>query len=168
MASLKLESKAATPRQYAMIGALAALLIGVLCWPADETALVDAGPAAPRGAPAAQMAAKNQTAPKAKTWPTANLDAALRHDPFTSPLLTAQQEVAEQDDGKQEVVQQEDIADLLALKQDGVSMIVRGGEGMIAAVGDRKLRVGDVIGGYRVVAIEMDGVVLERVTGGEK
>lgn len=152
-----------------MIGALAAVLVGAICWPTEEPAAVDAGSAVPRGAAAARMAAASgQTAAKLKKWPAADLDAALRHDPFSSPLLTAQQEVPEQADESQGVVRQAEAAELLALRQDGVSMILRDGGGMIAAVGDRKLHVGDVIGGYRVMAIEMDGVVLERVTGNDK
>lgn len=169
MASLKLESKAITRRQWTTIGALAAVLIGALCWPAEEPAMVDAGPAAPHAAPAAQFAAaKGQTAGKLKKWPAADLDAALRHDPFSSPLLTAHDDVAEPTEESQTLVEQEEATALLALRQDGVSMILRDGDGMVAAVGDRKLRVGDVIGGYRVVAIEMDGVVLEKVTGNDE
>jgi hypothetical protein len=107
------------------------------------------------------MRAKAEAKPQ--TWPHVSLDAALAHDPFSSPLLTAQTAAAEADENNA-APPPEESASLLALKQGGVSMIVREGASIVATVGERKLRVGDVIDGYRVVAIEMDGVVLQRVT----
>ena len=166
MAKLKLQAKTITRRQAGMIALLGVALIGAIYWPADDAATLDAGPgplAVPRAAAARFAAQRAQAQAKTKKWPQVDLDAALRHDPFSSPLLTAQTATADTDNDDAKTLEEQS-ADLLALKQDGVSMIVRDGAGMVATVGERKLRVGDVIDGYRVVAIEMDGVVLERVT----
>ncbi|MGH7134625.1 MAG: hypothetical protein ACREHD_02735 [Pirellulales bacterium] len=166
MAKLKPQAKTITPRQAGMIAVLGVVLIGAIYWPADDAATLDAGPGpgtAPRLAAARFAAQRAQAQPKTKKRPQVDLDAALRHDPFSSSLLIAQTVTTETDDSDAATLP-EPSADLLALQQDGVSMIVRDGGDMIATVGERTLRVGDVIDGYRVVAIEMDGVVLERAT----
>lgn len=163
MPKLKIEAKSVTPRQAVMIGVLGIVLIGAIYWPADDEAALDAGAGPPAPPAAARLAAQRAKAQvKTKTWPQVSLDAALEHDPFSSPLLTARPPIVETvSDDVPTVVGPS--ADLLALKQDGVTMILRDGAGRVAKVGERTLRVGDVIDGYRVVAIEMDGVVLERL-----
>lgn len=164
MAKLKIEGQSVTPRQAMMLAVLGAVLIGATYWPTDDAATLDAGPGPVPPAAAARLAAMRAKAEaKPKTWPHVSLDAALAHDPFSSPLLTAQTAAAEADENNA-APPPEESASLLALKQGGVSMIVREGASIVATVGERKLRVGDVIDGYRVVAIEMDGVVLQRVT----
>jgi hypothetical protein len=166
MARLKLEGSAVTPKQWALLGVLGAALVGAMYWPSDDVAgdaatgesnTVGGAGSGPRGPrirpPAAQSAAKQ--------WPKVDLTAALAHDPFASPLFAPKAEAPAA------ATAEDTAADLLALRQDGVSMIVRDGDGVVATVGERKLRVGDVIDGYRVVAIEMDGVVLERVAANQ-
>lgn len=163
MAKLKLEGSTVTPKHWALFGVLGVALIGAIYWPSDDagdTAAADAGasaagPRAPRIRPVRHEQAVKQ-------WPKVTLDGALAYDPFGSPLFAAKAEppvaaAAAPDAG----------ADLLALRQDGVSVIVRDGDDIVATVGERKLHVGDVIDGYRVVAIEMDGVVLERVAANQ-
>jgi hypothetical protein len=164
MPKLKIEAKTITPRQAIMIAVLGAVLVAAIYWPGGDGAALDAGPG-PGGHPAAaRLAAQHAKAPlKIRNWPHVELESALEHDPFSSPLLTAQTASADIENDDTTTIEEQS-ADLLALKQDGVSMIVRDGAGMIATVGERKLRVGDVIDGYRVTAIEMDGVVLERVS----
>ena len=167
MAKLKIEASTVTPRQWALIAVLAVLLIGVLYWPAND-APADAPntdlPAVPAvaGSAGARLPRARTTPPaEPKQWSQVSLDAALAHDPFAAPLLTAPPPEPSPIEPVAQEEQQEN--ELLALKQDGVTMILRDAGGMVATVGDRKLRVGDVIDGYRVVAIELDGVVLERV-----
>jgi hypothetical protein len=163
MAKLKLETSTVTRRQAVMLGLLAVALIGALYWPSDEIpaempsgdqafmAAGDAGPRLPRR--------KQASPPEAKKWPQVELNVALRHDPFASPLLNGPPPAAPV---VEDLARQQD-AQLLALKQDGVSVVFRDARGIVATVGDQKLRVGDLVGGYRVAAIEMDAVVLERV-----
>jgi hypothetical protein len=165
MAKLKLQANTITRRQAGMIAVLGIVLIGAIYWPVDEAVTFDAGSApsaAPRASAARFAAQRAQAQIKTKNWPRVELDAALGHDPFSSPQLTAQAATAETGNDEAATLEEQS-TDLLALQQDGVSMIVRDGAGMIATVGERKLHVGDVIDGYRVVAIELDGVVLERV-----
>ena len=167
MAKLKIETKAVTPRQWAMIAVLATALLGAIYWPADDAPTLDAGAepgdAAPRSSVAARMAdLRSKTLPAVKKWPQVDVEVALRHDPFSSPLLTAQNATTETETDAA-AKQRDQVADLLALKQDGVSIVLQDDAGLVANVGGLKLHVGDVIDGYQVVAIEMDGVVLERV-----
>ena len=161
MRNLKLETKSVAPRQLMMIAALAVTLIGAVYWPNGDTEAVDPGEnlPGPPSAPGARVRRSSAAVIKPKEWPAADLAAALQYDPFSSPLFAIQQMAS----NEVEAEPTDEHADLLALQQDGVSMIVRDEAGMVANVGDRKLRVGDTIDGYRVVAIEMDGVVLERV-----
>ena len=167
MAKLKIEAATVTPRQWALIAVLAVGLIGALYWPADNAPAdapstdVLAVPAV--GGSAGPRLPRARTTPPAepKQWPQVSLDAALEHDPFAAPSLTAPPPQAAPAEPIAQEEQQE--SELLALKQDGVTMILRDAGGIVATVGNRKLRVGDVIDGYRVVAIELDGVVLERV-----
>lgn len=168
MAKLKIEAQPITLRQGLLIALLAAALIGVLYWPGEETLAPETALSLDEAARPAAAAAKTahkraSVAPRGKVWPSVDLDEVLRHDPFNSPLLIAQKEaaVAEVAGSAASEAQQEVV--LLSLKQAGVHMILHHDDGPVAAVGDRKLKVGDVIDGFRVVAIEMDGVVLERV-----
>ena len=167
MAKLKIETKAVTPRQWGMIAVLATALLGAIYWPADDAPTLDAGAeagdAALRSSVAERLAAlRSKTLPAVKKWPQVDLEAALRHDPFSSPLLASQNATTETETDAA-ANQRDQVVDLLALKQDGVSIVLQDDAGMVATVGGLKLHVGDVIDGYRVVAIEMDGVVLERV-----
>ncbi len=157
MHNLKLETKSVTPPQLVMIAALAVTLIGTVYWPDGDTEAVD--PIGPPSAPGARTRHSSGAVIKPKEWPAADLAAALQYDPFSSPLF-ATPEVATHD-AEREIADEH--ARLLALQEDGVSMIVRDEAGMVATVGERKLRIGDTIDGYRVVAIEMDGVALERI-----
>lgn len=167
MAKLKIEAATVTPRQWALIAVLAVALIGAVYWPADD-APADAPNADLAAAPAPNGAAgprlprvRTTPSPEPKKRPQVTLDATLRHNPFRAPLLTAQPDPAPPVEPAAE--EQEQQAELLTLRQDGVTMILGDAGGMVATVGDRKLRVGDVIDGFCVVAIELDGVVLERV-----
>jgi hypothetical protein len=53
-------------------------------------------------------------------------------------------------------------AELRALQERGVHVIIRGGDEYVAMIGDRTVRVGDEINGFTVTSIEPNGVRVER------
>jgi hypothetical protein len=49
---------------------------------------------------------------------------------------------------------------LAAIRREGVQAVFRGEGGNVAVIGDRCVRVGDMLEGFRVKAITIDGVVV--------
>jgi hypothetical protein len=104
--------------------------------------------------------------PDSIPWDPIPLDEMLAHNPFRLPpaLQTATPKQAAaghatdaistaEAEHRQQVVAQ--------LQTKGVSMVFEQQGQMIAVVGDRQIRVGDVIDGLRVKEITSDGLVLE-------
>ena len=110
--------------------------------------------------PIQRAARQAKTEQRAKKWPEIDLDTVLEHDPFYSQRLVASdsKEVEQADSAAK---REQEMAELAFLRQKGVAMILQNNAGVVAAVGDRTLKIGDVIDGYRVVEIGSDGVVLE-------
>ncbi len=175
---------AVTPRQWATIGLLAVVLVGVLWWQfgASEPGPGDAkaGPAAPSpaspvstfpaGLKGAATGQSSGTAPS-PPWPTIPLAEAAAYDPFqplehqpasTPPLAKAAAKAKTSQDSAQRRARQDQL--LAALRKTGTTAVLRGPQGAMAIVGRRTIRVGDELDGFRVVAIEPDGVVLKPAT----
>ncbi len=110
-------------------------------------------------------------------WPATRIEDALRHDPFKVPPAfkpskdaaavkaargSAEEALArEQQRMKQQAQRDRALQDL---RQQGVKALLGvGSEGGVAVVGSRVVHVGDELDGFRVVAIDPDGVVLEQV-----
>jgi len=55
------------------------------------------------------------------------------------------------------------LAALTALRSKGAAAVVRSERGAAAVIGNRVVRVGDVVEGYRVVSIDPQGIVLEPI-----
>jgi hypothetical protein len=85
-------------------------------------------------------------------------------DPFAAPRPAAEPAETPAETVESRAAQREqDDAFLDQLHQEGVQAVIGSARnGRAALVGSRVVRVGDVLGGFRVVGIEPDGVVLER------
>lgn len=108
-----------------------------------------------------------------------NLETVVQYDPFALPATFPQPESAvvgakpSEDDTaavNDEELNKERLAgrleqiqvDLEQLRQQGVQVILTEGDEFVAMIGDQTIRVGDVIGGFKVVAIDLSGVRVER------
>ncbi len=116
----------------------------------------------------------------ARPWPVVSLQEAVRYDPFATPgEFIARAAVAEEQQQSRtrtatQRAQQQAQADADARRQQaletlrtvGVSAIVSDGRDHVALIGSQMVRVGDVLEGFRVVAIGPDGVMLGEPEGG--
>jgi hypothetical protein len=113
---------------------------------------------------AAQKDADRNPAPPRKPWPRIPLAEILDHDPLTippwlAPPSPAAAESAKSSDPEKDAQRQR----LLAwdkLRGQGVGLVLITPDGPVATVGDRQVRVGDVIDGFRVEKIDGQGLVL--------
>jgi hypothetical protein len=127
--------------------------------------------------PPAESAARPQhDAPSASggpAWPEFELAEVIARDPFALPeqfpqprasMSTAAGEniPSESEQAAQAAAAaQERIATLTAIREKGVELVLRSGREYVAKIGDLEVRVGDRIGGFRVVDISLRGVTLE-------
>jgi len=176
----------ATPRQLLLIGVLGVILAAVLIAefggasgapeggcpsqpglaapvPGVTAAEPRPGPAASAPPPLAAAAPAAASAPP-PAWPKLDPEAAAAYDPFAMPAplalrLAAAQEGKGVAKPKQDARRKADEA-LASLQSKGTSAVLRGQRGAVAVVGNRVVRVGDVIEGYRVVSIDAGGVLL--------
>jgi len=171
-----------TPRQLVLIAVLGVVLAAVLivqfggASSAPEPSSPAAGKSGASGAsgssgaasPAASQAAA-APAPAAsgdasRTWPRLDAQVAAAYDPFAVPAPMVRKLASEQQarqgakPGEANLRQAE--AALASLRSKGISAVLRNQRGAVAVIGNRVVRVGDVIEGYRVVSIEADGVLL--------
>ncbi len=170
---------AVTPRQWAIIGLLAAVLVGVI-WlqlggseQGEKPVAPQSGPAAAPGRAAATGSApggpgKPAGQPPSPPWPSFTLAEAAAYDPFqpfpappatAEPMPKAAAKTKPPQDSAQRKARHEQA--LAALRKTGTTAVLRGPQGALAILGRRVIRVGDEIDGFRVVAIEPDGVVVK-------
>jgi hypothetical protein len=107
-------------------------------------------------------------------WPTVDLDECIAHDPFAAPtgLAPNEQEQANRHDAEDVRRREAELARERALrtqaiselKEAGVRAILKGPDHSMAILGTGTIRVGEEIYGYRVVAIDTHGIVLEPIT----
>ncbi len=138
----------------------------------SSTAPAEAGVAEP-AARAGRPAQPDASAPSPrKPWPEFNLAEAIARDPFAVPdqfpqslaaAATAAQ-AAEESSAvplSGEASDAERAAALAALQQRGVQLVMQNGREYVAKIGDRQVRVGEEIDGFRVIDISFHGVILE-------
>jgi hypothetical protein len=152
---------------------------------AKETTESESADEASAPEPAAQpSAADDEAAPKrpqtveiSRPWPEWKLADVLEHDPFATPELLGRRDnrsdrnadlerEAEAAARREAIAQRRAEQDRLAeqLQKEGVRALVGSSRnGRAAIVGSKTVRVGDVLGEFQVIAIEPDGVVLERL-----
>ena len=182
----------ATPGKLVLIGVLGVVLIGVLVFQfksspaAEQTGRHARNDRRPTEEPAAEIASKDVPDPsggpaeekRPHQWPSSKLSDVLEYDPFATPSeFYAARDAANATRRHRELeagssARREELARRRAeqdqfldqLQKEGVQAVVgSAGHGHAALVGSRTIRPGDVLGGFRVVAIEADGVVLERL-----
>jgi len=129
----------------------------------------------PGGGTTAQVA---QLRTSLAPWPTLERDDVLRYDPFKTPSSFLIQHQASataaeasrthsargrEEELKRKMTEREQALD--ALKKEGVKAVLGSSKkGNVAVIGSQSVHVGDVFQGFRVVAIEPDGVVLEQLS----
>ncbi len=166
----------ATPGKLVLIGVLAVVFIVVLIVQfggdssADPPAAVGPETAPP---PQRQNPAIAQRRPTTKPdeaptpWPVLECDEVIGYDPFSPPATlvdetSSSQDIAHESSDSKRKAQQEQT--LKVLQSEGVKAVYGGGpQGMIAVVGSETVRIGDVLGGFRVVAIGPNGISLKPV-----
>ncbi|HUQ71765.1 MAG TPA: hypothetical protein VM165_19705 [Planctomycetaceae bacterium] len=179
-----------SPKQWALIGVLIAVLAGVLVSgrTGPESPATDgqepsaANPARPSSR-ANRHAASAEAKTSATAWPEISLETALSHNPFreTAPLQAAISEEEQNAPPESETpltangpspaveMKEEDLGNAVAASTADpqslrVSMILRNGPKLCAVIGERLVREGDVIEGLRIVSISTAGVVVERAS----
>lgn len=121
----------------------------------------------PNGEVAAHPAQPSQTRGKGhdtvRPWPLFELADVADYDPFAAPKPVADRPPDPPEKTVDDAAEQAERDRLLEqLREEGVQAVVGSAVGGNAAViGSQTVRVGDVLGRFRVVAIESDGVVLE-------
>ena len=148
---------------------------------ASASAAGGPGPAAGRSVASAQTTAQivpvrvEEKAARRRPWPEFELAAVLAYDPFARPSqfpqpppsLPASAAIDDQElkAAKERAAAQERAATLKTIKQKGVELIFsQNGQEYVAKIGEMQVRVGDEIGGFRVVKIDLHGVTLEGVS----
>jgi len=88
-----------------------------------------------------------------RPWPTSDVATAIANDPFALPEWVDRPEAVQNDN-----------ANLLAdLQEQGASIVMIGTGEKSARVGDHRVRVGDVLDGYRITDITDQGIVLDKL-----
>lgn len=105
-------------------------------------------------------------------WPETPLETALAHDPFALPPPLAPPTPVPSPDGarseqgnerqRPELAEKHERA-LATVRDRGIQMVLVDQEERVAIVGDRAVRVGEVLEGLRVVAISADGITLSEI-----
>ena len=123
------------------------------------------------GFPRLNRMVADEAEPAAK-WPQVLLSDCTRYDPFATPdgfVLKKEVRVQEEVDGealRREIEIAKKRADqeraISSLRDAGVNAVFNGAQQSSAIIGLRTVRVGEEVEGFRVLAIEPDGIVIER------
>lgn len=185
-----------TPGKLRLIGALAFVMVAVLYLQFGRPAPENPPAAASEGAErrprrsgrAASLAAKaspDQSRAAARKradsapWPTPDLQAVIRYDPFalpaafpqpkpkvvaTSPIEQNGGELPDPEEQKKNLANalQQTELELERMRLQGVQVIVTQQDQYVALIGGNTVRVGDEINGFKVIAIDPSGVKVER------
>lgn len=171
----------ATPRKLLLIFVLGIVLVSVICFqlgagngsvePRQQarraempTPPVDQPP---DGVP--ETPAVNAETSAVREWPEIPLETVLAHDPFELPPAMApptpipspnhrSDERAERRESPARVEKRERA--LATVRDLGIRMVLVDQEERVALVGEQAVRVGEVLEGFRVVAIDADGITL--------
>jgi hypothetical protein len=160
----------ATPRQWALIAVLSAVLIAVLISNRSGDSAADGGIAlAVRpAAVAAQHAELDATSQRAKL-PEFTAEQVAAYNPFRRPKnVEAQANQAEATvadtqtvidaEAKRKAELQKALADLRTKK---VRFVIGNKNGAAAMLGDQWIRAGEIVSGFRVIKVDQTGVELE-------
>jgi hypothetical protein len=160
----------ATPRQWALIAVLGALLVAVLVfnWPAESAA--DAGISlAVRPASATAQHAESDIASQRSKLPEFTAEEVAAYNPFARPKnALAQSSQAEATaveaqtlidaEAKRNAKLQKALADLRSKR---VRFVIGSKHGAAAMLGDQWIRAGEIVSGFRVIKVDQSGVELQ-------
>jgi len=174
----------ATPGKLGVVALLAIVLVAVLLFQVNGSAVpanksqergeVRKKPSLPeRASPSAGAAQTAVPCRELSPRPQITLEEAIQHDPFALVPALAQSAPAKPpelsktsphhgrpDDRSQRINQT-----VAALRNKGVQMVLLGGSEKLAIVGDRPIRVGDVLDGLRVISITPRGITVSEQGG---
>lgn len=174
----------ATPGKLALASVLGMVLVIVIYYQfAAGNASVDSGRrdrhAAERTSSADQppdhvskTPTVNATTGTVGEWPEPSLETVLAHDPFAlppgleppTPDSTQPRPSGERaDGGEAPELQQKWERALATVRELGIHMVLVGEQEQVALVGEQAVRVGEVLEGFRVVAIDADGLILSEL-----
>jgi hypothetical protein len=97
-----------------------------------------------------------------RPWPKLELPEVSSYDPFALRTPVAASPEPNPTTPQAEAHRAEQDGFLEQLQEQGVQAVVGGGNRNAAVIGSQVVRVGDLLGQFRVVGIDADGVVLER------
>ena len=180
------EKYGVTPGKLILVGVLFVTFVAVVYWnffrdaSGNQAAAAATEPAPPSPAesettrpadrPAHPPEASQPEAGPRKPWPRFELTETIARDPFAlperfphpaPPQVTVVPERSAGGSQSAEASDEQRATELAALQQQGVQLILRNGHEYVAKIGDRQVRVGDKIGGFRVVDISVHGVEVE-------
>jgi hypothetical protein len=159
----------ATPRQWALIGVLGAVLVAVVAfnWPAESAA--DAPIAlAVRPAAAAAQHAQVEIASQRSKLPEFTAEEVAAYNPFARPKNSeAQSRQAEATatelqtvidaEAQRKAELQKALADLRSKR---VRFVIGNKNGAAAMLGNQWIRAGEIVSGFRVIKVDQSGVEL--------
>lgn len=186
MADQKWQEKiGVTPGKLALVAVLAVVLVTVIYQqmpPADQVSTAEPTEQVPKSEsrssakglarPAlatSQDVRKKEAAKQEKEWPKIQLENAIAFDPFSRPdALKPDHKERPGDDVtatneelvKRQAVRRNREQALALVRQQGVQMVLYDQQERIAVVGDRVVRIGEELQGFRVVAIDDEGITL--------
>jgi hypothetical protein len=186
MADQKWQEKiGVTPGKLALVAVLAVVLVTVIYQqmpPADQVSSAEPTEQVPnsesrssaknlarQALATSQDARKKEAAEQEKEWPKIKLEHAIAFDPFSRPdALKPDQKKSQEDDVtatneelvKRQAVRRDREQALALVRQQGVQMVLYDQQERIAVVGDRVVRIGEELQGFRVVAIDDEGITL--------
>jgi hypothetical protein len=108
--------------------------------------------------------------PQRVSWPDFELAGVAAFDPFAPSDQFPQPRLAEAPDSSSAAAANEPLEpgaeteqtlSLATIKEQGVELVMRNGQEYVARIGGKEVRVGDKIGDFRVVEIDLRGVTLE-------
>lgn len=188
-----LKKTGGTPAKLALVAVLAVSLLVVVTVQfgsgADENAAAGDARQSPPVKQKRTNAAKKLNTPaktpsetnvrQPRVWPSVERDDVAAFNPFLLPESLALTAVSEPSDDtaaqadaarrleearqRREQLRRRREAVLSQLKSQGAHLVVMSDKGPIAVIGDRRLRVGDTIDGFRVKDINANGVTLEQI-----
>ena len=114
----------------------------------------------PVAAPSSAEAAETAVA-ETRVWPEFSRELVAQHDPFRLPQPLQSARTLSAADAADGSSRQAGVLD--ELRREGVAFVVLSDSERVAMIGDRQVKVGDVLEGFRVAEINSDGIVLVEI-----
>jgi hypothetical protein len=89
-------------------------------------------------------------------WPEISLQATLANDPFALPAWAAPHE-------QEAAVTSQEPDQLAEYQKQGASIVVITASQKSATIGEQRVRVGDILAGYKVSDITTDGILVDKL-----